>query len=67
MNKKVLPFQLVTELRSISDLQIFEAISDREHFSSDFFDYSPVLSEKLADCCADLVVRPKSVKAVVSV
>jgi len=67
MNKKLLPVQLVNELRSISDLQIFEAISDRERFSRDFFDYSPVLSEKLADCCADLVVRPKSVKAVVSV
>ena len=67
MRKTSLPTELISDLKSISDLQIFNMVPDRERFSRDFFDYSPVLRKKLEGCCADLVVRPNSVDAVLSV
>ena len=67
MNKNLFPVALITELRLISDLQIFELTSDKERFSRDFFSYSPILKKKLAGCCADLVVRPNSIEAVLLV
>ncbi|WP_320667125.1 FAD-binding oxidoreductase [Prochlorococcus sp. MIT 1307] len=67
MNKKLLPLDLIKELRSIAGLKVFNLSSDRERFSRDFFDYSPVLKKQLQGCCADLVVRPDSVESVLSV
>ncbi len=58
---------LVAELSSVNALDVIEKTSDRERFSRDFFNYSPILSEKLKACCADVVVRPYSVEAVISV
>ena len=57
---------LISELEKVDNLQILNLISDREKFSRDFFDYSPVLQSELRNCCADLVVRPSSVDAVVA-
>ncbi len=58
---------LIKEIREINDLVLFERLSDKKRFSKDFFDYSPVLKEKLLGCCADLVVKPMSIRAVVEV
>ena len=58
---------LLSELREVDELMVFEAISDREKFSRDFFEYSPILQSQLHSCCADLIVRPSSVDAVVAV
>ncbi len=59
--------ELLSELSSIPELQILDSLADRERFSRDFFDYSPVLREKLKGCCANLIVRPYTVDAVASV
>ena len=67
MKKTLLPSALISDLTSIPDLQIMDTLVDRERFSRDFFDYSPVLTKKLEGCCADLVVRPLSLEAVVLV
>ncbi len=58
---------LIKELALVDGLQLLENLSDREKFSKDFFDYSPVLRKQLSGCCADLVVRPSSVEAVIAV
>ncbi len=67
MKKTLLPSDLVRDLTSVSDLQIFDLPTEIQRFSRDFFDYSPILKKKLEGCCADLVVRPSSVEAVISV
>ena len=58
---------LLSELKSISDLEIFQKTSDLKRFSKDFFDYSPILINELKDCLADIVVRPLSVDAIIVV
>ena len=55
------------ELDEIDDLKVINSFSDRERFSKDFFDYSPVLKKQLEGCCADVVVRPISIEAVIAV
>ncbi len=67
MKNSLLSSELISDLTSIPDLQVMDSMVDRERFSRDFFDYSPVLKQQLEGCCADLVVRPFSVEAVVSV
>lgn len=67
MSSPLLNTEIIAELANISGLQVFDSLTDRERFSRDFFEYSPVLREKLEGCCAELVVRPRSVDAVVSV
>ncbi|WP_413678407.1 FAD-binding oxidoreductase [Prochlorococcus sp. MIT 0916] len=58
---------LLSELKSISDLEIYQKTTDLKRFSKDFFDYSPILINELKDCVADIVVRPLSVDAIVVV
>ena len=58
---------LLSELRSVSDLEIYQKTSDLKRFSKDFFDYSPILMNELKDCVADIVVRPLSVEAIIIV
>ena len=55
------------DLLLIKDLDIIQSESDRKRFSKDFFDYSPILREKLKDCLADIVVRPLSIESAVLV
>ena len=59
--------ELISALEGVQDLEILDANSDRERFSQDFFDYSPVLKSQLNSCLADLIVRPHSIEAVVCV
>ncbi len=65
MNSHLLSVDFFNEIALISDLQLFDGLSDRQRFSRDFFEYSPVLNKELEGCCAELVVRPNSVEAVV--
>ncbi len=58
---------LLIELRSIPELDVILSKAQRERFSRDFFDYSPILIELLEGCIADIVVRPHSVEAVLAV
>ena len=58
---------VLSELKCVSDLEIFEKTSDLKRFSKDFFDYSPILLKELKDCIADIVVRPLSVDAIIFV
>tara|TARA_Y100001968_G_scaffold281155_1_gene278237 strand:+ start:1809 stop:3146 length:1338 start_codon:yes stop_codon:yes gene_type:complete len=55
------------ELNDISEIDVFSSESDRQKFSRDFYDYSPILSRELKSCIADFVIRPLSVDAVLAV
>ncbi len=59
--------ELELELKAIPQLEVITALGQRERFSRDFFDYSPVLVDLLAGCIADIVVRPHSVEEVLAV
>ena len=56
--------RFIDTLRKVSNLEIIENKSDIKRLSKDFYDYSPVLKQKLDGCIADLVVRPKDKNAV---
>ncbi len=60
-------FDFIQELKLIKELEILTSSTDRERFSRDFFDYSPVLVDKFSNCCAEIVLKPLSVDAVVAV
>ena len=55
---------LLLELTSLSEIDLFTSFSELERFSKDSYDYSPILADELKDCRADLVVRPRSIDAV---
>ena len=63
----MLPDALRTELAAVPDLRLLTQPDDLERFSRDAYDYSPVLQQRLAQCRAELVVRPETVDAVVRV
>ena len=67
MSNKERLSSLVIELKSVSDLEIYQKTNDLKRFSKDFFDYSPILMNELKDCVADIVVRPLSVDAIIVV
>ena len=56
-----------TDLLSVKDLEVMDLKSEREKYSRDFYDYSPILKEKLSGCIADLVVKPITIEAVLQV
>ena len=58
---------LLLDLGDRKDLKLLGLPSDLERFSKDFFNYSPILTERLKNCSAQLVVRPYSVEAVIAV
>ncbi len=58
---------LLSELKLISELEIYQKTDDLKRFSKDFFDYSPILFNELKDCLADIVVRPLSVDSIIDV
>ncbi len=66
INKEKLSL-LLSELKSVSDLEIYKKTSDLKRFSKDFFEYSPILIDELKDCLADIVVRPLSVDSIMLV
>ena len=55
---------LKSTLLSDEGLELLDDPSDLRRLSRDYFDYSPVLRDQLADRCAELVVRPRDVAAV---
>ena len=62
--------KFIDKFRGVKNLEIIESQSDIKRLSKDFYNYSPILTEKLDECIADLVVRPsdhKSVKAVAEI
>ena len=56
--------ELIEKLKKVDNLEIIESISDVKRLSKDFYNYSPILKERLDGCVADLVVRPKDKNAV---
>ncbi|MGC6482694.1 MAG: FAD-binding oxidoreductase [Synechococcus sp.] len=52
---------------AVDDLDLLKTPADLDRFSRDAYDYSPVLKEQLNSCCAQLVVRPHSIAAVMAV
>ena len=50
--------KLIDKFREVNNLEIIESQSDIKRLSKDFYNYSPILTEKLDGCIADLVVRP---------
>ena len=65
MNKKI--EQLKNHLLNISDLELIDNHSDLKRLSRDFYNYSPILKEKLDGCIADLVVRPNDIDSLINV
>ena len=55
--------QFIEKFREINNLEIIETQSDIKRLSKDFYNYSPVLTERLDGCVADLVVRPTDLNA----
>ena len=56
--------KFIDKFREVKNLEIIENKSDLKRLSKDFYNYSPILTEKLDKCIADLVVRPSDHKAV---
>ena len=52
------------KFRDINNLEIIESEAEIKKLSKDFYNYSPILTQKLDECIADLVVRPSDHKAV---
>ena len=55
--------ELLDKFREVINLEIIESQSDIKRLSKDFYN-SPILTEKLDECIADLVVRPNDLNAV---
>ena len=56
--------KFIDKFREVKNLEIIENKSDVKRLSKDFYNYSPILTEKLEGCIADLVVRPSDHDAV---
>ena len=52
------------KLKKGDNLEIIERIADLKRLSKDFYNYSPILEERLDGCIADYVVRPIDQNAV---
>ena len=57
-------YKFIEKFKEVNNLEIIESQSDLKRLSKDFYNYSPILTEKLDGCIADLVVRPSDHKAV---
>ena len=56
--------KLIEKLKKVENLEIIERTSDVKRLSKDFYNYSPILEEKLDGCIADFVVRPFDINAI---
>ena len=45
--------KFIDKLREVKNLEIIEGQSDVKRLSKDFYNYSPILTEKLEGCIAD--------------
>ena len=50
--------QFINTLKRVDNLEVIESQSDVKRLSKDFYNYSPVLTQILDGCFADLIVRP---------
>ena len=57
-------FKFLDKFKAVKNLEIIESQSDLKRLSKDFYNYSPILTERLDECIADLVVRPSDHNAV---
>ena len=57
-------FKFIDKFREVNNLEIIESQSDIKRLSKDFYNYSPILTEKLEKCFAELVVIPSDHRAV---
>jgi len=56
--------KFIDKFREVKNLEIIESQSDVKRLSKDIYNYSPILTERLDECIADLVVRPSDHNAV---
>ena len=56
--------KFIDKFREVKNLEIIENQSEVKRLSKDFYNYSPILTERLDECIADLVVRPIDQNAV---
>ena len=56
--------KIVDKFKAVKNLEIIESQYDLKRLSKDYYNYSPILTEKLDGCMADLVVRPSDHNAV---
>ena len=56
--------KFLDKFREVKNLEIIQSQSDVKRLSKDFYNYSPILTERLDECIADLVVRPSDHNAV---
>ena len=56
--------KFIDKLVKVKNLEVIKNHSDVKRLSKDFYNYSPILTEKLEECIADLVVRPSDHNAV---
>ena len=54
-------------LRELDHLDLVTAGPQLQQLSHDQFAFSPLLSDQLRDCCADVVVRARSAEEVIAV
>ena len=47
--------KFIDKFREVNNLEIIESQSDIRRLSKDFYNYSPILTEKLDECVADSV------------
>ncbi len=66
MNNR-LPDNFFKDLARVDGLVIISSANEIQRYSRDFYDYSPILLEKLGHCCADFVVKPLAIDAVIAV
>ena len=59
--------KLIEKLNKVDNLEIIQRSSDVKRLSKDFYNYSPILEERLDGCVADLAVRPTDQNAVIKV
>ena len=57
-------FKLIDKFKEVKNLEVIDNQSDLKRLSKDFYNYSPILTEKLDGCIADLVVKPSDNDAV---
>ena len=57
-------FKFIDKFKEVKNLEVIDNQSDLKRLSKDFYNYSPILTEKLDGCIADLVVRPSDHTAV---
>ena len=59
--------KLNEKLKTVEDIEIIKGKSDLKRLSRDFYNYSPILKNRLDECVADIVVRPQKLDSIISI